>query len=231
MGSEANTIYDQAPGMYGVDISSVEGHSLRCMPMDKQFTVYAGMKTGNKTAEEQMTALPPPGLTPAMIPGVKKHLSPEQMHILANYTPQVGGMFPNVLILFIYTGRPDGKMSPALALHTYVPRGPGEFEFVNYILAEREAPEEMKAEMFENAVRQSGTSGMIEQDDADTWPQIMRNANGPMGRESTLKYQALGGEKKPDDWPGPGMIYEGFTKDDTQWNWWLNYYRLMSAGR
>jgi hypothetical protein len=69
---------------------------------------------------------------------------------------------------------------------------------------------------------------MIEQDDADTWPQIFRNSIGPMGRRVTLKYQALAGENKPDDWPGPGLVYEGFTKDDTQWNWWLNYYRLMS---
>jgi hypothetical protein len=44
-----------------------------------------------------------------------------------------------------------------------------------------------------------------------------------------LKYQALTGENKPADWPGGGHVYAGFTKDDTQWNWWLNYRRLMAS--
>jgi hypothetical protein len=122
-------------------------------------------------------------------------------------------------------------MSSALALHAYVPRGPRRFEFVNYIFAEKDAPEEMKREILENCIRQTGISGMIEQDDADTWPHIMRSAEGPIGSEMTLKYQALSGENKPADWPGPGLVYEGFTKDDTQWNWWLNYHRLMSRAK
>jgi hypothetical protein len=24
------------------------------------------------------------------------------------------------------------------------------------------------------------------------------------------------------------LLYPGFTKDDTQWNWWLAYHKLMS---
>ncbi len=228
MGSTPETIYDQAPGMYGVDISSTEGHSLRCMPMDKQFTSFAGMDF-SQDDDALLQALPPPGLTPELALQAKHHLSPEQLHLLATNPPQVGGMFPNVLIIYIYVARPDGTMSPALALHTYQPRGPGKFEFFNFILAEKDAPEELKRDMLENAIRQTGTSGMIEQDDADTWPQIMRSSYGPKARKSTLKYQAIAGHEIPDGWPGPGLIYEGFTKDDTQWNWWLNYHRLMST--
>ena len=51
-----------------------------------------------------------------------------------------------------------------------------------------------------------------------------------MGSRGTLKYQAITGEHtKPADWPGPGHVYDGFTKDDTQWNWWLYYRELMTA--
>jgi hypothetical protein len=49
-----------------------------------------------------------------------------------------------------------------------------------------------------------------------------------MGRQQTLKYQALTGENKPADWPGGGIVYDGFTKDDTQWQWWLYWYELMT---
>ncbi len=33
----------------------------------------------------------------------------------------------------------------------------------------------------------------------------------------------------PEGWPGPGIVNEGFTKDDTQWHWWKYWYELMMA--
>ena len=44
----------------------------------------------------------------------------------------------------------------------------------------------------------------------------------------TLKYKALHGHERPEGWKGDGLLYPGFTKDDTQWNWWLAYHKLMS---
>ena len=162
-----------------------------------------------------------------MLPALKAKLSPEQLKLMPEAPPQVGGMFPNILFAFIYSPRADGKYPGALSLHTYNPKGPDHVEFVNYIFAEKGATEEMKRDMLANAVRQTGTSGTIEQDDADTWPHQTRNAKGPMGKRATLKYQALLGENKPEGWPGGGYVYSGFTKDDTQWHWWMYYRELM----
>ncbi|MDE2465026.1 MAG: aromatic ring-hydroxylating dioxygenase subunit alpha [Alphaproteobacteria bacterium] len=228
MGSTPDSIYDMAPGMYGVDVSCDEGHSLRCIEAAQTFKMFSDIKFEGKSVEERLNLLPPPGITKDLVPQLFKNLSAEQVEMLATIPPQVGGMFPNILILFIFAPRTDGGSSGALALHAYVPRGPNHFEFVNYIFAEKDAPEQVKRDMLQNAIQQSGTSGVIEQDDADTWPQIMRNARGAMSKHMTLKYQALSGNKKPEGWPGGGYTYPGFTKDDTQWNWWLNYHRLMS---
>ena len=82
--------------------------------------------------------------------------------------------------------------------------------------------------MLQNSIQQTGTSGIIEQDDADTWPQIMRNARGVVSKDITLKYQALHGHERPEGWKGGGLLYPGFTKDDTQWNWWMAYYNSMA---
>jgi len=229
MGGTPESIYDNAPGMYGVDVSCPEGHSLRCLEAAQTFKMFSNISFEGKTVEERLHLLPPPGITPDLIPQLSKNLTPEQVEMLATCPPQVGGMFPNVLVLFIFAPRTDGGSSGALALHAYVPRGPDKFEFVNYIFAEKDAPEQVKRDMLQNAIWQSGTSGVIEQDDADTWPQIFRNTQGPVSRTMTLKYQAMTGDKKPDGWPGGGYVYAGFTKDDTQWNWWLNYRRLMSS--
>src|SRR3546814_16658942 len=87
-------------------------------------------------------------------------------------------MFPNILLAFIFAPRTDGGESGALALHTYVPKGPNHVEFVNFIFPEKDAPEDVKRDMLQNSIQQTGTSGIIEQDYAHTLPQTMRHARG-----------------------------------------------------
>lgn len=230
MGGSDESIYANAPAMYGIDISSPQGHSLRCIPAELTFSMFMGMNSlkGIGT-QERLRILPPPGIPQELLAQLEQRMSPSQLKLLAQAPPQVGGMFPNVLIAFIYAPRADGKYSGALTLHSYVPKGPDKVEFINWIFAEKDAPEQMKRDMLENSIRQTGTSGTIEQDDSDTWPHMTRNARGVIGRESTMKYGALLGEKRPADWPGGALVYDGFTKDDTQWNWWLYWRKLMTA--
>src|SRR3546814_9866705 len=116
-----------------------------------------------------------------------KNLSPREGGQPATFPRQVGGMFPNILLAFIFAPRTDGGASGALALHTYVPKGPNHVEFANFIFAEKDAPEDVKRDMLQNSIQQTGPSGIIEQDDADTWPQNMRNARGPVSTGMTRK--------------------------------------------
>jgi len=229
-GASSDDIYANAPAMYGIDLSCRQGHSLRCIPAEQIFTMFMTSDDFKKLKpEERLERLPPPGISKELLPQLRKHLTPEALTLMAKSPPQVGGLFPNVLVAFIYSPRTDGGYSGALTLHTYVPRGPNHLEYLNFVFAEKDAPEQMKRDMMANAVRATGTSGMIEQDDSDTWPHMSRNARGAIGRTQTLKYGALLGQKKPADWPAGGYVYDGFTKDDTQWNWWLYYRELMTA--
>ena len=41
--------------------------------------------------------------------------------------------------------------------------------------ANKPTPEQVKRDMLQNAIQATGTSGTIEQDDADVWPVIMRS--------------------------------------------------------
>ena len=77
------------------------------------------------------------------------------------------------------------------------------------------------------AVQTGGTSGLIEQDDSDTWPHMTDAARGGWGRTETLKYQAIGGVNRPEGWPDKANVYSGLSKDDAQWHWWLQYHELM----
>lgn len=216
--------------MYGVEVGSLEGHAMRCMPVVGKFQKFA-KDFATMTIDQKLALLPPPGLTKEMLPQLRKHLSEEQVALLVDQPPQVGGMFPNILVAFIYAPQPNGEILGITSLHTYVPRGPDKLEFTNWFFAEKDAPQEYKDRVLAVATSMLGTSGMIEQDDSDTWPHMTRNARGPRGAEMTLKYQAVCNQTKPDNWPGPALVYNGFTKDDTQWNWWLQWHKLMTAAK
>lgn len=221
---------DIAASMYGVEVTSRTGHALRCQPVANKFKQAAkGFADGSLTLEQKLEILPPPGVLKEMLPELSKHLDKDQLELLVDQPPQVGGMFPNILIAFIYAPQPDGEILGLTSLHTYVPRGPDKLEFTNWIFAEKDAPPEHKERVRKVTTRMLGTSGMIEQDDSDTWPHQTINAKGPMGRQVTMKYQARCKNPRPESWPGPAEAYEGFTKDDTQWNWWLRWYDMMTA--
>ena len=172
--------------------------------------------------------MPPPGITKDLLPQVRKNLSAEQLHVFAKAPPVVGGMFPNVNILFVYAPLRDGTLGSALVLHSINPKGVDKFEWVTFFFAEKDASPEVKQMMRAAAAQLTGTSGVIEQDDSDTWPHMSEASRGFIGRTETLKYQAILGETRPADWPSKAKVYSGFSKDDAQWNWWLAYHELMS---
>jgi len=220
---------DLSPEMYGVEVSSPHGHALRCIDLGRKIRKLTGLDPDELSVDQKLEALPPPGVTREMLPQLKRNLSEDQLKVLVSMPPQVGGIFPNVLFAFVYIPQADGSVLGLTLLHAYVPKGPDQLEFVNWILAEKDTPPELKEKMLRQSIQLFGTSGMVEQDDSDTWPHMTVAARGARGRKSTLKYQAIYETSKPAGWPGPGIVNEGFTKDDTQWHWWLHWHELMLA--
>lgn len=220
---------DLTPEMFGAEVSSPHGHALRCIDLGRKIRRLTGKNPDELSTEEKLKVLPPPGMSPEMVDQLKKNLSPEQLQVMAWMPPQVGGMFPNILFGFVYIPQADGSVVGSMTLHTYVPKGPDKLEFTNWIFVEKDTPAELKEKMVMQTVQLFGTSGMVEQDDSDTWPHMTLTAKGAQGRHITMKYQAIYETDKPEGWPGPGIVNEGFTKDDTQWHWWLYWYELMTA--
>jgi nitrite reductase/ring-hydroxylating ferredoxin subunit len=220
---------DLSPEMYGVEISSPHGHALRCIDLARKIRRLTGLDPDKLSVDEKLKALPPAGMSLEMVPELYRNLSEGQLKVMTSMPPQVGGMFPNVLFGFLYIPQPDGTVVGSLTLHAYIPKGPDKLEFVNWIFAEKDTPPEMREKMLKQTIQLFGTSGMVEQDDSDTWPHITLSAKGAMGRHMTMKYQAVYETGKPEGWPGPGIVNEGFTKDDTQWHWWLHWRELMTA--
>jgi Ring hydroxylating alpha subunit (catalytic domain) len=220
---------DLSPEMYGVEISSPHGHALRCIDLARKITRLTGLDPKTLSVQQKLEALPPAGMTRDMVEQLARNLTPAQLEVLTSMPPQVGGMFPNVLFGFVYIPQADGSVVGSLTMHAYVPRGPDKLEFVNWIFAEKDAPPELREKILKQTIQLFGTSGMVEQDDSDTWPHMTLSARGAMGKKMTLKYQAVYETGAPAGWPGPGIVNEGFTKDDTQWHWWMYWRDLMTA--
>src|SRR3546814_6035500 len=96
-GRNADDIYANAPAMYGIDIGTEQGHGFRCIPPENTFGSLMGTDITKLSVEERLKILPPPGITPELVPQLSRHLSPEQVRILATAPPQAGGIFPNIL--------------------------------------------------------------------------------------------------------------------------------------
>lgn len=225
---DGKTADDYAPAMYGINIGGRQGHHFRMLNPYKMYSSLMDQEP-HPDPMTQLRRLPPAGMTKDMVEQLPRHLSPGQLRVLATTPPGPGGLFPNINLTGAYYQRPDGTLFGRAALHVAVPRGPNKLEFMNWVFAEKSASPELKDEILYVATQTLGTTGMIEQDDAETWGHMQRNARGRMGRKQTLKYQALLGENRPADWEGGGMVFDGFAKDDTQWLWWMRWHELMSA--
>jgi nitrite reductase/ring-hydroxylating ferredoxin subunit len=140
-----------------------------------------------------------------------------------------GLMFPTVNVggqIMPNPATADGLLRTA-NLGVMMPTGPGQYEQWFVSLIQKDAPDELK-----NMTRRgSAMFAAIGADDFESWPSMTRVARGAITQEETIKYNAILGEHRPDDWPGPALVHRGFSKDDNQWHFWLRYFDLMTSVR
>ncbi|WP_264004695.1 aromatic ring-hydroxylating oxygenase subunit alpha [Mycolicibacterium sphagni] len=211
--------------------SGWQGHWIRCFDITKDHWVNALKGSGAEatTDMDKMRRIPPAGISAEMVESLPDRFGEDQLHILANYPPLLGQAFPNLGLLLQPFQTPDGQASAFCTIRIWLPKGPDHFELIHFSVVEKDAPKELQASVSFLTSLAFGASGFVEVDDTDTWPMQSQAARGALGEHAKLRYQAITGENKPADWPGPGHIYAGFPKDDTQWNWWVRYTEFMEG--
>jgi hypothetical protein len=219
--------------LMAVDVSSPEGHGLRAFP-PKWVAVRTGRDpadaaNGHRSIREKLEFSLPGGLTPEMLDQPERNLSPEQLRLLTDYRPGVGQVFPTAA--FINGGGlgADYQPSASISWRTWIPRGPDTMEVLYWCMVERDAPEEYRARMRKSTIQIFTSSGLIDQDDAEAWSGTQRVIGGVMAQQQRATYQGLLGERRPADWPAGGLVYDGPSSDDNQWNWWMRYREFMTA--
>ena len=206
--------------LLGFAVSSPHGHG-QLIPARRR----ESLNGGTTSLLERISEAPPAGLPRELLPQLPNNLNQSQLRMMAKYGnwSTAGGLFPNVVFLFI--GPDSGS---GLSLRTCVPRGVGSFELWSWSLVERGASAEYKELARKSVLNAFGSAGIIEQDDAEAWPSMQLSATGAIGRRHSMKYQALRGHNPPEDWEGPCHVHTGSpARDDSQWRWWLRYREYM----
>jgi phenylpropionate dioxygenase-like ring-hydroxylating dioxygenase large terminal subunit len=133
---------------------------------------------------------------------------------------------PHSQIFTMHMALPDGTGIPVLKLTAPNPKGPDNFMLWSLDLVPKGTSEEAKAML---RLQQSLGTDFILVDDAQQAPSMQRVAKWAVGKRQTMKFFSIAGPNRPDNWPGPGEVYAGWSKDDTQWNFWTGWLEAMTA--
>lgn len=178
------------------------------------------------------TELPPFwGYPPEAIERARTSLpSQEQFDVAYETRIMLSTVFPN-LSIHNPIRRPDHRYEgnvPMMTWRVWNPRGPGQIEIFSWFLVERDMPEEFKELSRLSYLRSFGISGTFEQDDAEIWTHIARNAGTRSGRGHAVNYQ-MGGDVEVDtDWPGPGVAQPVNFTDANLRNFYARWLALMT---
>jgi PAH dioxygenase large subunit len=155
----------------------------------------------------------------------------EQFEVARETRIMLGTVFPN-FSAHNPIRRPhhhyDGHV-PMLTFRVWNPLGPGKIEVYSWFLVEQDAPDWFKRDSALSYLRSFGISGTFEQDDAEIWTLITRNAGSSLGRNIKINYQ-MGGKLETDEaWPGPGVAQPATFSDASLRNFYERWLELMTA--
>jgi phenylpropionate dioxygenase-like ring-hydroxylating dioxygenase large terminal subunit len=213
----------------GINVATSGGHVMRLV----NFKATWGLGNGGDDTPlmDRLAAVPPPGTDAEMTAQFPNNLSEGQMRLLSETPPTVMGLFPgtDLFAFWSHDGTEAGGLGPVIMVHAWIPKAPGLFEMVNWILVEKDASPELRELTRRTTIRSFGISGLIEQDDAEAWRGVQRSTEGVMGRRMRGKYGAELGINRPDGFEGGGDVFAGTARDDAQWAWWSRYFDVMTS--
>lgn len=134
-----------------------------------------------------------------------------QLDLLAQYSPNVGNIFPNLSFIRATALDPDtGKRDLYTSLRQWQPLGPGRCEVWSWQLRWRVEPDEIAERNHAATVYRFGPAGVFEQDDMAVWEGAPKAAASVFGRAQSMDFNYQLGKDGMSvgeylaDWKAPG---------------------------
>jgi len=173
-----------------------------------------------------LKAFPPAAMPSELVDQLPKHLSEDQLWVMANRYPTTGAIFPGMAWV-VFSPFPAGdRLSSVYTVRLFFPIAPGKTEVLSFAIAEKDASHEFKRLVSRATASAFGPSGMFEADDIAIWAGMQRDLEGVINGRRTHLYPAVR-EPNNDGWPGPGEVHQGTWSDSVQWNMYRKYFDLM----
>lgn len=118
---------------------------------------------------------------------------------------------------------------PMMTWRTWNPLGPGRIEITSHFLVEADMDPEWKQLSQWSYLRSFGISGTFEQDDAEIWTHIGRNAGTFTGGTHRVNYQMGMDLEVDEDWPGRGVAQPANFTDANLRNFYTRWLELMTS--
>jgi phenylpropionate dioxygenase-like ring-hydroxylating dioxygenase large terminal subunit len=135
-------------------------------------------------------------------PLYKRILQGDQLALLRRLRVIVGTIFPN--LSFIETQ--VGPAQKAVIVRQWQPVSGTEMEILSWVLAEKEASAEYKAQVLRKGFHNFGAAGVFEQDDLELWASATFASNNPIAKQFPFSFQTalpyIGSPEKNHKWPG-----------------------------
>jgi phenylpropionate dioxygenase-like ring-hydroxylating dioxygenase large terminal subunit len=166
-----------------------------------------------------------------------ERVSPEQFDLAYRSRVGVGNIFPNLSFLALPL-TPDPERIPPTGLMTirqWQPAGPTKVEIWNWFLVWKGVSAEYRQLSYRAGLGTFSSSGLFEQDDAEPWQSMSRNGGSSIARTRNwlLNYKmglrGIGGSRRVDDWPGPGVAYWPRYEEGVQRNFWRRWIDFMTC--
>lgn len=155
----------------------------------------------------------------------------EQYEVAYNTRIGLSHLFPNFSI-HNPIRRPDATFEgavPMMTWRTWNPVGPGQIEISSYFLVEKDLTDEFRRDSRWSYLRSFGISGTFEQDDAEIWTHIARNAGTFSGGRHRVNYQMGWDTPVDEDWPGPGVAQPINFTDANLRNFYTRWLEMMTS--
>lgn len=167
-----------------------------------------------------------------------ERLTDEQLDVAERSGVSLGNLFPNLSFIHLGgTNDPAKESVGTMCLRQWQPKGPGELEVWNWILAPADAPEAYKERVYESGMGTFSLSGNFEADDIAIWGGIAESAGGVFARQTGATTDFTMGEfdgapvERDESFPGPGEVYlNGGLTDENQLTFYRAWHRAMTGG-
>ena len=147
--------------------------------------------------------------------------------MLRNLRVIVGTIFPN--LSFIETQ--VGPAQKAVIMRQWNPISGTEMEVLSWVLAEREASVDYKADVLRKGIHNFGAAGVFEQDDVELWASATMASNNPIAARYPYSFHTalpdLHSAEVDSKWPG--RVYRPADTEVAQFEFMRQWSRLITS--